>query len=308
MSGIDKQFIYYIHPVAISLFLVMITVLARRSLRLLSFISKGIIRVICCLLLLSYTSLATTSLLLMRPLIFHDVDKVYTYVSPDVEYFHGRHLVYAIVAILFTIVIVIGLPLLLAFEPFLNSRINFIKVKPLLDQFQGCYKDKYRCFAAYYMICRLVIVTIVLINSFNDLFFQFLLITICIVIAILHQLFRPYSRTLLNKFDGFILQFLALVSAPPLATFQDKFDSSLVMVMMFVLVALPLLVFITISLMLNKERFEKLLTYCYVKYLQLWQHNEIPPNEIPLIVNEGSLEFYNIIDDSKRINATICDV
>ena len=154
MSGIDQQFIHYIHPVAISLFLVMITLLARRSRRLSNFISKGIIHVICCLLLLSYTSLATTSLLLMRPLIFHDVDKVYTYVSPDIEYFHGRHLAYAIVAMLFTIIIVIGLPLLLALEPFLNSKINFIKIKPLLDQFQGCYKDKYRCFAAYYMICR----------------------------------------------------------------------------------------------------------------------------------------------------------
>ena len=308
MSGIDQQFIHYTHPVAISLFLVMITVLARRSHRLSSFISKGIIRVICCLLLLSYTSLATTSLLLMRPLIFHDVDKVYTYVSPDVEYFYGRHLVYGIVAVLFTIVIVIGLPLLLALEPFMNSKINFIRIKPLLDQFQGCYKDKYRCFAAYYMICRLLIVTIVLINSFNDLLFQYLLITICIVIAILHQLFRPYSSSLLNKFDGFILQFLALVSVPPLAKFQDNFDSSLVVVIMFVLVVLPSLVFITISLMLNKEKFEKLFAYCYSKYLQLWQHNEIPSNEIPLIVNEGSSEFYNIIDDSKRINATICDV
>ena len=80
MSGIDQQFIHYMHPIAISLFLVMIIVLARRSHRLSSFISKGIIHVICCLLLLSYTSLATTSLLLLRPLIFHDVDKVYTYI------------------------------------------------------------------------------------------------------------------------------------------------------------------------------------------------------------------------------------
>ena len=161
MSGIDQQFIHYIHPVAISLFLVLITVLARRSRRLSSFISKGIIHVICCLLLLSYTSLATTSLLLMRPLIFQDVDKIYTYLSPNVEYFHGRHLAYAIVAIICTLIIVIGLPLLLALEPFLNSKINFVKVKPLLDQFQGCYKDQYRYFAAYYMICRLVIIIIV---------------------------------------------------------------------------------------------------------------------------------------------------
>ena len=120
------------------------------------FIRRGIIGFICFLLLLSYTSVATTSLLLMRPLTFHNVDKKYTYLSPEIEYFHGRYLVYGIVSVLLTIAIVIGLPFLLLFEPFLNRKINFVKIKPLLDQFQECYQGKYRCFAAYYMICRLV--------------------------------------------------------------------------------------------------------------------------------------------------------
>ena len=76
--------------------------------------------------------------MLLRPLTFKDIDTVYTYLSPDIKYFHGRHLAYGIVAILFTILIVIGHPLLLLLEPFLNAKISFIKVKPFLDQFQGC--------------------------------------------------------------------------------------------------------------------------------------------------------------------------
>ena len=104
----------------------------------------------------------------MRPLTFVDVDKVYTYLSPDIQYLHGHHIAYIIPAIIFTIVIVIGFPLLLLLEPFLNSKINFIKIKPLLDQFQGCYKDKYRCFAGYYMICRLVIVLLVIVKISDD--------------------------------------------------------------------------------------------------------------------------------------------
>ena len=69
MSGIDQQFIHYVHPIMISLILIMISTLARRSRRVSSFVSRGIIHFICFLLLLSYTSVATTSLLLMRPLI-----------------------------------------------------------------------------------------------------------------------------------------------------------------------------------------------------------------------------------------------
>ena len=308
MSGIDQQFIHYIHPVAISLFLVMITVLARRSQRLSFFISKGIIHVICCLLLLSYTSLATTSLLLMRPLIFHDVNKVYTYVSPDVEYFHGRHLVYALVAMLFTIVIVIGLPLFLALEPFLNSKINFVKVKPLLDQFQGCYKDKYHCFAGYYMICRLIIITIVIANPSNDFIFQYLLITACVIMALVHQIFRPYSNSVLNMFDGAIFHFLVLVSVLPLAESYNNFDSKLAVGITFILVILPFMIFITMSLMINKEKLKKLPGYCYFKCSQLYlkHHNEIPLNDIEESHNES--EYINVIDDRLRINATVCDV
>ena len=246
----------------------------------------------------------------MRPLIFHGVDEVYTYVSPDIEYFHGRHLAYAIVAMLFTIVIVIGLPLLLALEPFLNSKINFVKVKPLLDQFQGCYKDKYRYFAAYYMICRLLIITIIIANSSNDFIFRYLLITACVVMDLIHQILRPYSDSLLNIFDGIILHLLVLVSVLPLVGFLNSFDSNLVVGMAFCLVILPLLICITMLLMISKEKIRELPGYCYSKCLQLQLRNY---SEILLEEAEESSdedEYVNIIDDSRRsrVNATICDV
>ena len=308
MSGIDQQFIHYMHPVAVSLFIVMISVLARRSRRLSSFISKGIIHVICYLLLLSYSSVATTSLLLMRPLIFHDVDKVYTYVSPDIEYLHGRHLAYAIVAMLFGIIIVVGLPLLLGLEPFLNSKINFVKIKPLLDQFQGCYKDKYRCFAAYYMICRITIITIIIANSFNDFVLQYSLIAVCVITALIHLILKPYSNPLLNNFDGAILLLLILSSAlSPFVEFIDDSDTTVFMGITFVIVMLPLLIFITMSLIINKEKIKKFPSYCYTKCLQMLirRYNEIPLEEIEESADE---EYVNVIDDSMRINATICDV
>ena len=306
MSGIDQQFIHYIHPVAVSLFLVIITILARRSRRLASFISKGIIHVICYLLLLSYTSVATTSLLLMRPLVFHNVDEVYAYVSPDIEYLHGRHLAYAIVAVLFTILITIGLPLLLGLEPFLNSKINFVKIKPLLDQFQGCYKDKYRCFAAYYMICRLVIITIIIADSSNNFVLQYSLITVCVIMTLIHLILKPYSNSSLNDFDGAILLLLSLSSAlSPFVEFIDDSDTTVFMGITFVIVMLPLVIFITMSLMINKEKIKKFPSYCYTKcsQIQLRNYNQIPLEEV-----EDEEEHVSVIDDSKRITPTICDV
>jgi len=137
MSGIDQQFIHYAHPLAVAIVVATACVLARISYKFSSFLSRGIIHVICFLLLLAYTSVATASLLLLRSLTFDNVDKVYTlsYPSPDIEYLHGCHLQYFILATLCTLIIVIGLPFVLLVEPFCNHKINFIKTKPILDQF-----------------------------------------------------------------------------------------------------------------------------------------------------------------------------
>ena len=305
MSGIDQQFIHYVHPIAFSLILVMISMLAKLSRRLTEFISKVIIPIICFLLLLSYTSIATTSLLLMRPLTFHNIDKVYTYLSPDFEYFHNRHLGYALLAIVSTIAIVIFLPLLLLSEPFLNCKINFIKIKPLLDQFQGCYKDKYRSFAAYYMICRLMIITLIIANSSNeDFVIQYSLISVCVIIALVHLMIRPYANLVLNLFDGVVLHILILVATLPFVRHYDNFGSDLVLALAYILVLLPLTIFIVMELLIHKENIMKMIQN--VKSFKLNKDKSNNNNEIPL--NEVNQDIGIIVDENMRRNALIVDV
>ena len=305
MSGIDQQFIHYVHPMVVLFILIMISVFAKRSRRVSSFISRGIIHFICFLLLLSYTSVASTSLLLMRPLTFVDVDKVYTYLSPDIEYFHGRHSAYVTVAIMFTIVIVFAFPLLLLFEPFLNSKINFIKIKPLLDQFQGCYKDKYRCFAGYYMICRLVIILIVIINISHDFTTQYLLISTCALMQLIHVLVRPYASTIHNIFDGIILQLIVIISVLPIVEFVDNYDETFVLVIIYLLVILPLTSFITIKFWINRNIIQNAFQYL----INICSHttSKISTTRDPQEPAEMR-EFDIVVDDSMRTNATIADV
>ena len=297
MSGIDQQFIHYVHPLAVIMILVIITFLARTYRRISAIISRGIIHVICLLLLLSYTSIASTSLLLMRSLTFHGIDKVYTFLSPDIEYFYDRHLAYGIVALLCTVTIVLGLPLLLTLEPFLNRKINFIKIKPLMDQFQGCYKDKYRCFAGYYMICRLLIITIVIANSSNEFVANYLLTIVCGIIDLIHVTMKPYNKEILNKFDSIILQLIVFVAA---LTLLDDIDSPSVMTTVYALVVIPLLLFFGMIFFLHKDNLKKIIKYFTFKHESPNSSNDV--NEVPM------REFDLIVDDSMRINATIFDI
>ena len=239
LSGIDQLFIHYSHAVAVTLLLLIIVVAAKLSTRITLFVSRCIIRVICLLILLSYTSIASTSLQLLQPLRFTDIKEWYTYSSPSIQYFHGRHAAYGIVAALCELIIVIGLPLLLLLEPFLSRKINFIRIKPLLDQFQGCYKDKYRWFAAYYLICRQVIFLIA--YNFNSNYYNtvFYLQTACVVIAMIHALIQPYQSNSLNALDGAMLLLMIQANA-----FIAVDDSTFIINGMIVIL-LPILLFST---------------------------------------------------------------
>jgi len=244
MSGIDRLFIHYFHAVAVTFLLFAFVCAVKYSPRISLFVSRCILRVICLLLLLSYTSLASTSLQLLRPLIFTDIDKVYTYYAPHIEYFHGRHILYGIVAAIVELLVGIGLPLFLLLEPLLSRKINFIKIKPLLDQFQGCYKDKYRWFAAYYLICRQVIFLLSYTGNMDFHKMQLYLQTALVFIAIIHVWLQPYKNEFINSLDSVILLIMVLFVNVGTFEFLDSFLTEITLT----LVIFPLFIFACVGI------------------------------------------------------------
>ena len=244
LSGIDQLFIHYSHAVVVSLLLLLIVIAARCSARITLFVSRCIICVICLLILLSYTSIASTSLQLLLPLNFTDVKEWYTYSSPHIQYFHGQLALYGVVAVFCQLIVGISLPLLLLLEPVLSKKINFIKIKPLLDQFQGCYKDKYCWFAAYYLICRQVIFLIVYIFSSNYYDMMFYLQTACVIIAMIHMWFQPYRNEILNALDGVMLLLIILEANIYTVPFFKNVTTEIALI----LVIIPLILFSTIAI------------------------------------------------------------
>ena len=262
LSGIDQQFIHYLHPFAILLILWLISLSARFSHKISSFLSRAVIHAICLLLLLSYSSIASTSLLLVRTIRFTSVDKVYSYLSPDIEYFHGRHLAYGLIALVIGLIFAIGLPLLLLLEPFVNSKINFIKIKPLLDQFQGCYKDRFRYFASFFMIFRLMILSILAINESDRFISSYLLMAICLVMTLILVTVRPYNNNVLNFFDSFMLFVLVMViTLEIIETYRGVFSNT-ALTIAFILSILPLFVILLIVLYFHAEKIKNASSYC----------------------------------------------
>ena len=244
MQRIDQYFLNFINSAAILLFPLLLVVFTRTkySRKLTVSIGKAIIPVICLILTIAYSSIADTSLQMLRYINFVGVNGAYIYLSPSIKYCTGRHIIYFIIALLHELLIVAGLPLLLIVSRWTNTVNLFfmrIDMKPIFDQFQGCYKDDYRWFAAVYLICRQVLIIMVI--NFSDYYVKLYLLTIvCLITAILHYSIQPYKNDILNKFDATILLLLLLVISLQIVAFSNGFTVSAVEGVAYTLLLLPI--------------------------------------------------------------------
>jgi len=230
---IDHMFLIYFHPLIVFSIVVTIFITARRFVFVARFLGRFInSNSISLFVLLSYSSVSYTSVQMLRPLAsfkFHHHDGTAhfagwrSYWSPSVKYFHDRHAGYATIAILCEIVVGFGFPFLLLFQRYLtrHHNINFMSVRPIIDQLQACYRNECYWFSTYYLICRQVIYGV---DIICDLLFGFwmhkqqytiaklyFLLLVCILIVVIHLWFRPYRIKSLNTLDGIILLTLLLM-------------------------------------------------------------------------------------------------
>ena len=246
---IDHMFVMYFHPAIVTCLIVMVFISARNFVAIARTIGRYInSKSICILLILSYSSVSYISLQLLRPLAINRkilacayVSSYYIvdwhiYLSPALKYFHGRHIIYCIIAIFCELIIGIGLPFILLFQQHLTRycNINFTSIKPVIDQLKGCYKEEYRWFAAYYLICRQVIYAVDIATDFLPNIKYTTMLTVYILIMMVHVWLQPYKQRKLNMLDSSILMTLMLVFIGEHTTS----DSTLV------LLILPLVLFI----------------------------------------------------------------
>ena len=205
------------------------------------------INAVCVMLYLCFISITQTSLTLLTPIKFPDIDGVYTFLNPTVKYFSLPHLGYGIIALLLQVLFVIPFLCLLLFSPFLIrfSRLNLTKIKPILDEFQACYKTEYRYFAGYYLTCRQLIFLISFINL-GAFAYIYILQFLSIFLLTTHLMVQPYKEKYLNILDGLLILDLVVLSLLHGNTAAIVFDEvvQLKIAFIYILVLLPAMYFV----------------------------------------------------------------
>ena len=127
------------------------------------------------------------------------------FLSGEIPYFRDKHLYYAIPAVLCLCLIVVPVPLILLFDPLLlriEDRISWCfclqpwtrirdRFKPLLDSFQGCFKDRFRCFAGLFF-CYHLMILVNIVTAMNTLQYYYVLEIILILILVLQAIVQPF--------------------------------------------------------------------------------------------------------------------
>ena len=155
-------------------------------------------------------------------------DHKYSYYGGQ-PYFQGKHLVYAVPALVFLVFVTVIPPLVLLLYPLslhllslcglsehwlVNKTLRLTgihKLMPFIDCFQSCYKDKLRFFAGLYFVYRVAILLVQNKNHGNieaGIFSELALVGfVCI-----HALFQPYKRRLHNMLDALAFFNLAAIN------------------------------------------------------------------------------------------------
>jgi hypothetical protein len=215
MNALHHLMMRYVTPVFIVSIIATIVWLSKycRCPKQISLAENSPIHAICLLILFSYTSLTHTSFQILRPMIING--KVMVQALPNVSYFDPKdHLPFAIVGLLVEFLIALPICILLILAPCLSRKLNFVRLKlmPILDEFQACYRPECRWFAGFYFLARQLIYLASIIPQ-EDLP-QANLAVQCLIAVVLfiHTTFQPYKNRWLNVLDTVLLMDLGLLA------------------------------------------------------------------------------------------------
>ena len=151
-----------------------------------------------------------------------------SWVDGTKRYLRGVHGTYAIAAFVFLFCFVLFAPIFLLLYPYLPrliSRLNWEerwivrklsliplhRAVPFFDAIQGCFKDEYRFFAAFYFAYRVIALAIYSFTTTVALHYLWQ-IGFYTTILLIHCLFQPYKERWHNCVDAFILSVLIAIN------------------------------------------------------------------------------------------------
>ena len=206
MGAYAKEWLQLAFPLYLWVIIIFIIYLCRKYGKISRLVGSNAVPVLSTLLLLSYTKLVRTIIIILhkRQITLHctNVKPVTVwYEDPNVEYGKGKHAALLSVALFLLLFFVIPYTLFLLFHPFYEKYLSnfrafkktWSKFKPVIDAYSGPMKDKYRFWPGLLLVARLaLLLPVIFVDSIIDSK-NFLLCMLLTVLAVLFSLYACFG-------------------------------------------------------------------------------------------------------------------
>ena len=250
----------------------------------------------------------------------HVAIKKVVFLSGDTEYFSVGHLPYAIPALLILILTTLPPVVLLLYPTALQlinacvderdleklhqrcckdgqccQAVNITRFKPLIDSFQGCYKDNCRYFAGLLFLYRFLM-SLSFALSTNAVTLYVSLEVLVVIMLAFHAWAQPYQRRFYNLLDTFVYANLAIVNGLSLFNYywvnysSDTTELTVSLVSQLIFIFLPiiyLIVMFSLSTLTGCSRKVRRFLLKTNSYIPLFEETQDIELEESLIQNEA---------------------
>ena len=204
MTAYTKACFQFLFPIYIWLLVGVMIVSSRYSSTISKLTGSNAVPVLATLFLLSYAKLLRAIIEAASPIVLTDKNSLVWLMDGNVAFLKGAHIFLFLFALVAMVLYIVPLTLLVLLAPCLQARsqhrlLRWInKLKPLLDAYQGPYKDGFRYWTGLMLVVRIILFTVFASNIGGDP--QVNLLAIIILLAVIVLGFWNFGRVYKNAF------------------------------------------------------------------------------------------------------------
>ena len=214
MTAYVNTWLQFAFPIYMWVLVLVMIYTSRYSVIASKIIGRNAVSVLATLFLLSYTKLLRTVIAAVSSTVLGDEDgrsHLLWLMDGNVAYFSAPHAVLFFTALLAVLLYILPLTLLTLLAPYLQARTNHrmmrwvVRIKPLLDAYQGPYKDKFRHWTGVMLLLRLILFVVHSANTLGNPNINVFAVSMSVITIHLYQIYvgKLYKNWINWFLEGF---------------------------------------------------------------------------------------------------------
>ena len=222
MTSCHKMWLQFVFPFYVWILMMIVIIACRYSIKVTRIVGNNAVPVLATLLLLSYTKLLRTIILIisLTRVSCNNVTTLYWLVDPNIPYLSSCHLPLFIVAVSILSILVVPYTLFLLLFPLLETSYRhkwrclqrcYNKLKPFIDAYGGPHKDKFHYWTGVLVLLRVVLALVIALTD-DPIISSNMLVVVLVALVMFQCSKTVYKSKYHHILDIWFIQSLLIIA------------------------------------------------------------------------------------------------